>query len=82
MTSDRFAADTVAVARAAAEGADVMAQALAVLDAYIGGSAISVSSMMLADRVEANIAIRGGAPINDREHSDWQRLRRHRTRLT
>jgi DNA-binding CsgD family transcriptional regulator len=74
MTSDRFAADTVALARAAAEGADVMEEALAFLDAHVGGSVFSVSSLTLEDQVNAEIALRGGDPISEREHLEWQRL--------
>lgn len=74
MTSERFAADTIALARAAAEGADVMADSLAVLDAHVGGSTFSVSSIRLDERVSAEIALRGGQPISEREHADWQRL--------
>lgn len=74
MTSERFAADTIALARAAAEGADVMADALAVLDAHVGGSTFSVSSLRLADRVSGEVALRGGDPISEREHADWERL--------
>ena len=74
MTSERFAADTVALVRAAAEGADVMADALAVLDAHVGGSTFSVSSLRLDEQVSAEVALRGGAPISEREYGEWQRL--------
>jgi DNA-binding CsgD family transcriptional regulator len=51
-----------------------MAEALALLDTHVGGSVFSVSSMILADLVNAQIAIRGGTPISEREYADWQRL--------
>lgn len=74
MTGDRFAAATVALARAAAEGADVMADALALLDAHVGGTTFNVSSMRFHEQVSAEIALRGGAPITEQEHAEWQRL--------
>lgn len=74
MTSERFVADTVALARAAAEGADVMADALGLLDAHVGGSTFNVSSIRLDEQVSAEIALRGGDPISEGEHAEWQRL--------
>lgn len=74
MSTTRFAAQTAAMARAAAEGADVMADALAILDDHVGGSVFSVSSLIVADHVSAEVAIRGARPISDPEYAEWQRL--------
>jgi DNA-binding CsgD family transcriptional regulator len=74
VSTTRFTAETVAIARAAAEGTDVMVDALRILDHHVGGSVFSVSSLIVADQVSAEVALRGARPLSDPEYAEWQRL--------
>jgi DNA-binding CsgD family transcriptional regulator len=74
VSTTRFTAETVAIARAAAEGTDVMVDALRILDHHVGGSVFSVSSLIVADQVSAEVALRGARPLSDPEYVEWQRL--------
>lgn len=74
MVGARFEADVISLARAAAEGVEVMPEALALLDRHIGATVLSVSMMSLGSDVDAEVALRGAAPITAAETVEWQRL--------
>lgn len=74
MAGGRFEADVISLARAAAEGVEVMPEALALLDRHIGATVLSVSMMSLGDEVEAEVALRGAGPITADESAEWRRL--------
>lgn len=74
MVGVRFEADVISLARAAAEGAEIMPEALALLDRHIGATVLSVSMMSLGSAVDAEVALRGAAPITAAETAEWQRL--------
>lgn len=74
MVGARFEADVITLARAAAEGAEIMPEALAFLDRHIGATVLSVSMMALGSDVDAEVALRGAAPITPAETAEWQRL--------
>lgn len=74
MVGARFEADVISLARAGAEGAEVMPEALALLDRHIGATVLSVSMMSLGSEVPAEVALRGSAPLTAAETAEWQRL--------
>ena len=74
MVGGRFASDVIDLARAAAEGVQVMPEALALLDRHIGATVLSVSMMSLGSDVDADVALRGAAPISATELAEWRRL--------
>lgn len=74
MVGVRFQADVISLARAAAEGAEVLPEALALLDRHIGATVLSVSMMSLGNDVAAEVALRGASPITAEEDAEWRRL--------
>lgn len=64
---------TRALARAATEGVDVMADALELLDPNIGADTLSVSAMQLRTYcdVRAEVSLRGTAPMTPHELGLW-----------
>ena len=74
MVGARFEADVITLARAAAEGAEIMPEALAFLDRHIGATVLSVSMMSLGSDIDAEVALRGAAPITATEVAEWRRL--------
>jgi DNA-binding CsgD family transcriptional regulator len=74
MMGGRFELDVIDLARAAAEGVQVMPEALALLDRHIGATVLSVSMMSLGSDIGAEVALRGGAPITATEDAEWRRL--------
>lgn len=74
MVGGRFESDVIDLARAAAEGVQVMPEALALLDRHIGATVLSVSMMSLGSDVDAEVALRGAAPITATEVAEWRRL--------
>lgn len=74
MVGARFEADVISLARAVAEGAEILPEALALLDRHIGATVLSVSLMSLGSDVDAEVALRGAPPITAVESAEWQRL--------
>lgn len=74
MVGGRFESDVISLARAAAEGVEIMPDALALLDRHIGAAVLSVSMMSLGSDVDAEVALRGAPPITTAESAEWRRL--------
>jgi DNA-binding CsgD family transcriptional regulator len=76
MGGSRLMVRTVDLSRAAAEGVDVLPDALELLDEHIGADTLSVSAMQLraTAQVRADVSLRGASPMTARELELWPAL--------
>ncbi len=76
MRGTRLLTRTLELARATAEGVDVLPETLEVLDRHVGASALSVSAMELRPGTDARaeVSLRGAAPMTADELALWPRL--------
>ena len=76
MVGNTLAARTLDLARATAEGVDVLPDVLEVLDHHVGADTLSASAMQLqqASDVQADVSLRGAAPMTADELALWPRL--------
>lgn len=74
MRVDHLARKGVVLARAAAEGVDVMAESLQLLEQTVGADVLSVSAMRLGAAVDAEVSLRGADPMGPEELELWPEL--------
>lgn len=74
MDRAQFAAATADLGHSLIGGAEVWSEALAVLDRFVGGDVLSISSMTFAERASADLVTRGTTPLSDEELELWPEL--------
>ena len=74
MSQASFVSASLDLARDVVDGVDVWANALSVLDRFVGGDVLSVSGMTMAEQVSADLVTRGATALSDEELEMWPRL--------